>query len=219
MQTLTENVWRARPPFGLFDETLVGNLFPCLSQGARKALVHRAVESGEVMRLKPGLFCLAAEFRNRHPHPFVISGMLRSPSFVSMESALWHHQLIPEATYQVSCVCAGRTRVFKTPLGVFSFFHIPSRPLTAGVRTVEMDKDAWAFVASPLRAIADMVYRNREIRWNDQGMNYLLNNLRIDEEELRDIPLDDYDEIAGSFRSRRVLNFLSGLSGEIKNDR
>ena len=62
MQTLTERVYKLAPPGGLFDESVVRNLFPDLSVGAKKLLVHRAVKHGEVLRLKPG-FSLKSEWR------------------------------------------------------------------------------------------------------------------------------------------------------------
>ncbi len=99
MQTLTEKVFRISPPGGLFDETVIRNLFPELSEAARKLLVYRAVSSGEIIRLKPGLFLIAPEFRKEHPHPFVLASALHSPSHISLESALAYHGLIPEAVF------------------------------------------------------------------------------------------------------------------------
>ena len=69
MQSLTEAVMMLAPPGGLFNETVVGNLFPHGSGGARKQLVHRAVASGEISRLKPGLFALRPEYRRTELHP------------------------------------------------------------------------------------------------------------------------------------------------------
>ena len=91
MLALTEKAWKMKPPHGLFDETVVQNLFPDISQGARNALVHRAVRKGEIIRLKSGLYCLSREFNDSPPHPFVIAGLLHAPSYISMESALWLH--------------------------------------------------------------------------------------------------------------------------------
>lgn len=56
MKSLTEAVMKLAPPGGAFDATVVRNLFPHVSEGARKLLVHRAVDSGELIRLKPGRF-------------------------------------------------------------------------------------------------------------------------------------------------------------------
>ena len=106
MQKLTEQVFELSPPGRLFDETVMANLFPDCSTGARALLVHRACQAGEILRLKPRLFVLAPPYRKTEPHPFVLAASLHAPSHVSFESALAWHGLIPEAVYQVSSVTA-----------------------------------------------------------------------------------------------------------------
>ena len=46
MQSLTESVFKLAPPGGLFDETVVANLFPDASVGARALLPECARGSG-----------------------------------------------------------------------------------------------------------------------------------------------------------------------------
>jgi predicted transcriptional regulator of viral defense system len=215
MLTLTEKVWKLKPPHGLFDETVVQNLFPDISPGALRALVHRAVRKGEIIALKPGHYCLSPEFNDFPPHPFVIAGMLHAPSYISMESALWYHQLIPEALFGVSSVTAKRNRIYKTPMGVYSFFRIPCNYLKSGVRAEKIDGNDWAFVAAPLRAIADMIYRYRETTWEKEGLRFLTDSLRIEKEDLENISLEDFADVYNSFRNKRVREFLMGLKGEI----
>ena len=72
---MTELVFRLSPPGGIFDETVIRNLLADRSEAARKVLAHRAVAAGEILRLRPGLFLLAPEFRKTHPHPFVIAAI------------------------------------------------------------------------------------------------------------------------------------------------
>ncbi len=79
MQHLTERVFKLAPPGGLFNETVVGNLFPDSTEGARALLVHRACQCGN-LRLKPGLFVLASPYRKSEPHPFVLAAVcMRRP--------------------------------------------------------------------------------------------------------------------------------------------
>lgn len=213
MQTVTEKVFKLAPPGGLFDETVIHNLFPDCSAGARALSVHRACQAGEILRLKPGLFVLAPLYRKSEPHPFVVAGALHAPSHISLESALAHHGLIPEAVYQVSSVTLGRSREFSTPLGVFSFRRVPARTPRAGVEAAEVARNAWAFIASPLRAIADAVYLNKEITWNRNGLGYLIESLRIEEDDLGSISFEALDEILDSLSNRRVRAYLEGLKG------
>ncbi len=214
MKTLTEKVYRLAPPGGIFDTTVVSNLFAERSLGARRLLLDRAVKAGEVLRLKRGLYILAPEYRKSDPHPFVVAAMLYSPSHVSLETALGYWKLIPESVYQVASVGIMRNRDFKTPLGFFSFRRVPTLNPKAGVDALQVDENSWAFVATPLRAIADMVYLNNSISWKQNGKSYLFESLRIETEDLETIAYDRCDDIANAFRSRRVKSFLYGMKKE-----
>lgn len=211
MQTLTEELYLLGPAGGLFDEAVLANLHPDLSDGARKQLVHRAVSAGEVLRLKPGLFLLAPKYRKTHPHPFVVAAFLHSPSHVSLESALAYHGFIPEAVYQVASVTVARSRSFSTPAGFFTFQRVPTSMPRAGVEAVEVARGAWAFVATPLRAIADLVYLRRTVRWSAGGLAYLTDSLRIDEEDLAGIALDRWEETREAFQDKRTRDYLEGV--------
>jgi hypothetical protein len=215
MQTLAEKVLELRPPGGMFDDTVVTNLFPDHTQGARLALVHRAVQSREVLRLKRGLYCLAPHLRSTQPHPFMIAGMLHAPSQISLETALSHHGLIPEAVQQVASVTSQRSRTFVTPLGRFEFVRVPCNALRAGVGVERVDRNLWAYVSSPLRAIADLVYTRREVSWKQDGLEFLVDSLRIERGDLLALSMERFDEIHDSIRNKRTRQFLQGMRREL----
>ena len=79
---------------------------------------------------------------------------------------------------------------------------------------MSLDPDFWAYIATPLRAIADMIYLNRAVSWQNDGAGYLLESLRMEEEDLSGIPFDRCREITSAFRSRRVKEYLLGLQKE-----
>ncbi len=216
MQTLTEKILNLAPPGGLFDETVIRNLFGERSEAARKVLVHRAVSAGEIIRLKPGLFLLAPEFRKTHPHPFVIAAMLHAPSHVSLESALAHHGLIPEAVYQVASVTSARSRTFNTPVGVFSFKRVPAVNPRAGVRAHKIDGRSWAFVATPLRAIADLIYTRKDVNWEKDGLVFLTESMRIERDDLENMSFESLSEVSRSLRDRRTTDYLRKLFQELR---
>jgi len=219
MKTLTQAVFRLAPPGGIFNETVLVNLFPERTRGARELLLNRALKAGEILRLKRGIYLLAPEYRKTEPPPFTVAGMLLSPSHVSLETALAHHGLIPEAVYQVASVCTQRSRAFDTPLGVFSYHCVRTNDPRAGVEAIPLPAPFWAYLATPLRAIADMVYINRAVTWSGDGADYLLESLRIEEQDLHELAFDRYPEISGAFRSLRVKEFLQGMKREFIHDR
>jgi hypothetical protein len=214
MQTLTHEVFKLNPPGGLFNETVVTNLFPDRSKGARELLLDRAIKAGEIQRVKRGLYILSPSYRKSDLPLFTVAALLLSPSHVSLETALAYHGLIPEAVYQVASATTRRRQVFETPLGVFSYHCVPCKMPMAGVETLKLEHSFWAFVATPLRAIADLLYLNRTITWQKDGLGFLLDSLRIEEEDLQDISFQHYDAIMEAFRNRRVRHFLEQLQKE-----
>lgn len=195
--------------------TAVRNFFPDSSEGGRKLYIHRAVSAGEVIRLKPGLFLLQAGFRRWDPHPYVVAALLHSPSHVSLETALSYHGLIPEAVYQTASVTEARSCEYSTPIGRFTFQRVPTRNPRAGVQVVKLDHDTWAFIASALRAIADIIYLRRSVAWATDGLGFLTDSLRIEEEDLGRIDLSPCEEIQENLPDRRVRDYLEGLRKEL----
>jgi len=187
MQTLTEKTHRLAPP-----------------------------KHGEVLRLKPGLYCLAPEYCKSNAHPFVVAAMLHSPSHVSLESALAYHGLIPEAVYTVSSVTSLRSRVFDTPLGRFSFQRVPAVNPRAGVEAIEVARDSWAFVATPPRALADLIYLRKDVCWESDGLAFLTESMRIEEEDLGEITTEEFEEVLAGMRNKRVRTYLTELRKEAR---
>ncbi len=215
MQILTEKVLKLAPPGGLFDQTVVRNLFPVHTENARKVFVNRAVKSGEIIRLKPGLFCMAELYRKSTLHPFVLAASLHFPSHISLESALDYHGLIPEAVYTVTSVTSQRSRAFKNPLGNFSYQRVPTNLPRAGVEATKIDFQTWAFIASPLRAIADLLYLRREVNWKRDGLGFLLDSMRMDLDDLRNVSFKHFHAVNKSIRNKRTRSYIEGLREEL----
>ena len=73
----------------------------------------------------------------------------------------------------------------------------------------------WAFIATPLRAIADLVYLNWAVSWESDELAYLLESLRIEESDLLTISTAPLPEICDSIRDRRVSSYLENLALEV----
>lgn len=57
--------------------------------------LSRWVASGRLFQLRRGLYALAPPFQKVLPHPFLVANRLVGGSYVSLQSALAHHGLIP----------------------------------------------------------------------------------------------------------------------------
>ena len=177
------------------------------TENQRYGLVKRAIANGELLHLRRGLYCLTERYRRKPLNLFEIVQKIYGPSYISFESALSYHAWIPEAVHSVTSACAKRSREFTTPLGVFSFIHVPVSVFLAAVDHVAAGDGAF-FMARPWRAIADYVYAYRK-SW--KGIHPLVHSLRIDEEHFEQVDADELEEIRGIYRSRRVGTFLKGV--------
>jgi len=182
------------------------------SPDAEAALVKRALAADEVVRICRGLYCLANRYRARPVDSLAIAQMIHGPSYVSLEAALAAHGWLPEAVETVTSACASRSRMYQTPIGGFRFDRVPQHQLFAGVSRVPRGDAQSAFIATPLKALADYVSVHRT-DWH--GVEPLLESLRLPRECIAEIDPHACSALAANYRSRRVRRFLIGLGREV----
>jgi len=113
--------------------------------------------SGKILQLRRNLYLLASPWRRVQPHPFLIANELHRPSYVSLQSALAHHGMIPEAVPVITSVTTARPMGIDTPLGRHGYRHIRSE-VFFGYDGVAVHRDQEALLASPAKALLDLVY-------------------------------------------------------------
>jgi hypothetical protein len=117
----------------------------------------RWVKEGRLYQLRRGLYALASPFRKVIPHPFLLANRLVRDSYVSLQSALEHHGLIPEHAPVITSVTTRRPGRFITPLGTFDYRHLKT-DLFNGYRRDLVAEGQAAEVATPAKALADLIY-------------------------------------------------------------
>jgi len=181
---------------------LAGDVDPA---NARRQL-SRWTNAGRLYQLRRGLYALAPPFQKVKPHPFLVANRMVRASYVSLQSALAHYGLIPEYVPVVTSVTTARPGRWETPLGVYEFRHIKI-DLLAGYRLTDLGGGQKAFVATPEKALLDLVYLQPGGDSPDYLRELRLQNLdRLDAEELR-----RQAERAGSPKLRRAAEFVVEL--------
>ena len=188
------------------------------SQQRRYGLVNRALKAGDLYRLSRGRYLLADRFRDYPGHPFALAQAFVQGSYVSFETALAYHGWIPEAVYTTACVTPARkTLVFESRrFGRFTFhpLAVHTDRFLELVQRVQITQQTM-FVAEPLRALMDIVCL-RKTEW--QGLEWLIQGLRIDEDYLKSIMQSDVDRLLLVYKQKRVKLFLKSLAGELDHD-
>jgi len=119
--------------------------------------LSRWTKAGRILQLRRGLYALAPPYRKSVPHPFTVANRMVQASYVSLQSALEFHGLIPEHVPTVTSVTTGRPRTWHTPLGDCVFRHIHKRWFW-GYRKLDLGGSQQAFVATPEKALLDLIH-------------------------------------------------------------
>jgi predicted transcriptional regulator of viral defense system len=119
--------------------------------------LSRWTAAGRLYQVRRGLYALAPPFQKVRPHPFLVANRLVHGSYVSCQSALAYEGLIPEYVPWVTSVAAARPARWETPLGLYQFRHLKIG-LVYGYRLLEVADRQQAFVATPEKALLDLVY-------------------------------------------------------------
>jgi len=170
----------------------------------RKQL-SRWTKAGKLIQLRRGLYTLAEPYRKRTPSPFLIANRLREPSYVSLQSALAHHGLIPEYVPAVTSLTTAKPGEITTPLGQFIYRHC-KKPFFHGYREVELTRGQAAFMAVPEKALLDLVH----LTPSGDRLEFL-DELRLQNFELLD--LDALQRMAQESRSPKLVRAAEMVIG------
>ncbi|MHB1136102.1 MAG: type IV toxin-antitoxin system AbiEi family antitoxin domain-containing protein [Coriobacteriia bacterium] len=146
--------------------------------------LSRWVASGKLLQLRRGVYALPEAYQGRRPHPFEVANLLERPSYVSLESALSYHGVIPEAVFVTTSVTTARAGEFETPLGRYGYRHVG--PALFWGYASEPIGGADVLVARPEKALLDLVH----LRPGADQLTFL-EGLRLDVGRLDQQVLDD----------------------------
>jgi phage terminase large subunit-like protein len=191
-------------PFRMQD---LSSAYPDCANLAMKA--KRIEQSDEIIRLKKGLYVVSPKVSRMQLSSFLIANHIYGPSYVSMQTALRHYGMIPEAVYTVQSITTGVARNYKNDIGSFSYVHVPAAYYQVGI-TIREDAEATCMIATPEKALCDLMVLtpNLNLRYQTEIGNYLEYDIRFDMEELSKLNLDIIKECAEVSRKKTMLKQL-----------
>jgi len=169
--------------------------------------LSRWTRAGRLYQLRRGLYALAPPYQKVKPHPFLVANRMVRGSYVSLQAALAYYGLIPEHAPVVTSVTTGRPGRWETPLGIYTFRGLKP-DLLWGYRPLEMSQGQRAFVATPEKALLDVVH----LQPGGDAPDYL-RELRL--QNLEQLNLDELQrqaERAGRPKLRRAAGRIVALA-------
>lgn len=144
------------PSEAILDSTRLSHILPGFSD--RRGKIARMLGSGELISLRRGLYA-----SQRDLDPLCLAGPIYGPSYVSFETAMAWHGMIPEGVSEILSATPKRPATFGNEFGRFRYLTIPKRAYPIGVHRIT-DSDLPFLIASPTKALADRIAREPGFR-------------------------------------------------------
>lgn len=183
-----------KPYFNLVDIKL-------RSLSVNSVQLHQWTAKQDLIRLKKGLYIFAD--RQSDLEQFEIANILYQPSYISLESALFFYNFIPDVIMSTTSITTKTTRNFSNQFGHFIYQNL--RPNLYFGYNVLPTKYGKILIAEPEKAILDYLYLNSG-KINNQND---IVELRLNEEMLREkIRPDILKRYLTFFQSKKVSRLI-----------
>jgi len=167
--------------------------------------ITKLLENREIIQLRRGLYMLS-ELYGKPLVPEVAANLLYGPSYLSLEYVLAYYGLIPERVVNYTSVSSGRRKEYHTPIGVFSYQQLKPEYFAMGYKVISQNSSAF-LMASPEKALCDMLYLCSPLHGRGAVEDYLFSDLRIDPLAFNDLDKKALRQYAAVARHRN-LNLL-----------
>jgi hypothetical protein len=153
--------------------------------------IHDLLVNGTLVSLKRGLYMIGPSFNVSQPPGELVANHLMGPSYISLDYALAIHRLIPEQVFEISSMTTKASKEYDTPLGKFTFTHLPLPYYSFGITTEVLSADQHYLLASPAKALCDKIITTPKcnFRSKKEVTDFLTSDLRIEKESWNKIDL------------------------------
>lgn len=192
-------------------------LIDCLKNYASpRAKITRLLKNGDFIRVKKGLYVFGLKHQKQLVSSEILANKIFGPSYVSLEYALMFYGLIPEYVEEITSVTPKRNKQFSTPVGRFTYKHIPRKLFGVGFNLVSLGANRYTLMATPEKALADLLYMRKYKIANVEELKQLLfEDLRINSEAVFALNIELLTEIqqaGGSPILKTLIQLIRNLS-------
>jgi len=171
-----------------------------------KAKINRLLHKQQLFSLSKGVYT-----DNKELHPFCVASILNGPSYISFHKALEYYGLIPEAVYTITCATFNKRkdRTINNNFCNFKYSDVASQVFYYGVVTKEINGIKF-YIATREKALCDLLYKLPPVISIKQMKQLLFENLRIDEDDFKELNKKDIQFLAKHYHCRNIY-FLNKL--------
>ncbi len=179
--------------------------------------ISELVRQQKLIPVKRGVFVPGSRLHLRQPEPFLLANHLYGPSYVSLETALSYWRFIPEKVFEIASITMERTKELQTPVGRFTYTHIPLPYYAFGQMPITLAEKQVALVASPEKALCDKLITTSGLLFRGRAplKDWLLEEMRIDREALRNLQTGIMRSWLKEVPKRKVIELLIDILDDL----
>lgn len=182
----------------------IRSCYPDLKHPDKKVLALE--QSGEIIRLKRGLYIVNRELSGSTVDPRLCANHLYGPSYVSLQWALRYYGMIPERVYLMTSVTTKSSRTFDTPIGSFGYMRVPASYFPIGVGCEDAEGVCF-MMASREKALCDTIMYDKYVPHKSVKSlhTYLEEDMRLDMDQLAELDTEVIGQCAQSGCKSNIL--------------
>ncbi len=173
--------------------------------------IGRLVKEGKLFKIKNGLYNT-----DSNTPGYYLASAIYGPSYLSFDYALYYYGLIPERVTNYTSATFGKKKKkkFVNQFGTFFYRDVPQSVYAIGVITIVEGEYSYQ-IATPEKAICDKLYILSPLRNLEELKFMLLEDLRIDNEELKKLDCELIKKISEYYHSTNVSLFSKFMRRDI----
>ncbi len=164
-------------------------------------------QKGYILKLRNNWYVFTDREFDEH-FLFYAANKIYTPSYISLESALYYYGFIPEASFSVNSISTLKTERFSNKLGNFMYSNI-KKEYFFGYELLTQN-NIIVKIASREKAILDFLYLRKDIK-SLEDIKSLRFNALLFNEEIDIMKLNDYSHFFNSKILNRKLKLLLSI--------
>lgn len=172
--------------------------------------IKRDIDKGILFPLVRGIY-----ETNSNTDGFLLASYIYGPSYLSFEYALSYHNIIPErvVVYTNATFNKRKSKSYHNHFGLFTYRDVPKAAFPFSVKVYEEGGYAY-FIASPEKAICDLLYIKNPVTSIKELKILLFDNLRINKDSFDQLKFEDILFLSDKYISNNIKYLKKYIESE-----
>ena len=168
---------------------------------APKMKIKRMVEKGQLYLIRPGVYT-----DDKDISKYSLAHIIYGPSYISFETALSYHGIIPEQAKNVMCATSqkNRNKQFKNNFGEYFYSDVPKDVFPFGVVVEKDGKGNLYKMATPEKALLDTLYKINNVDSIKRLKALLFEDLRIEEDSIAKMDAKFINDVGPMYKKKNI---------------